>query len=744
MTYIGKYLIVRELGRGGMGVVFAARDPSLDRVVAIKLLNEHGEPERFLREAQVAAKVIHPNCVPIFDIGEHQGNPFIVMELVAGVSASEFLEKQGSLRWKTATRIVAAACRGLSAIHEAGIVHRDVKPANLLISKSGAVKVADFGLARVVGKHVPSLTGDQVVGTPHYMSPEQCWSEPVDPRSDIYSLGGTYFVLLTSQPPYHADHPLKIMFAHCNDPVPDPRSILPSVPESCAKVVLKAMAKAPADRYQSAREMLKALELILTSDTTDDSSSLDEDTPSPPAGLQTTKADVPAKAAHDWQHVAPGLRGQPTPAVLDEKTPRVEVDPEQIAQKQPEPPKQPEQAEKPPQEGSERRLTRRGLLVSVPLVLAATGVAGYFAFRKHEDAHTGDPQQGDSPKDNQPKDNQPKAGGKTDPVAKSPVRVPIRPVGAAVGDMNGIAVTDDGRWLAVALNDREKKVTGVKLFDRTLGDVDAVSWLWGTEPCEAVAFSPDGKWLAVATGQTGKVRVWSMENKQKVDIPQSGGGLADVLEFVSCVAFSPDNKLLAASIIKSFEPFVGFVRVWDVDKWTHLRDLKTFGHRPIRRIAFAPDGKILVAALQATREELQPLITAWDAPSGEHMKTRIKLTQATRGPCLAFARKEPLLAYSWLEGVELAQPRSFEPGTRFPTKDEPGGLALSHDGNLVAFSIRSTIHVLDTETGLGHTLEGQDEVINAIAFTADGKTLISGNTEGAVHEWVIPPPEPPS
>jgi serine/threonine protein kinase len=717
MTYIGKYLIVRELGRGGMGVVFAARDPSLDRVVAIKLLNEHGEPERFLREARVAAQVIHPNCVPIFDIGEHQGNPFIVMELVAGVSASEFLEKQGSLRWKTATRIVAAACRGLSAIHDAGIVHRDVKPANLLISKAGAVKVADFGLACVVGKHVPSLTGDQVVGTPHYMSPEQCWGESVDARSDIYSLGATYFVLLTSQPPYHADHPLKIMFAHCNDPVPDPRSILPSVPEACAKVILKAMAKAPAERYQSAREMFKAVEAILASENADEASELEEDTPSPPAGLQTTKADGPAKTATDWQHVAPGVRGQPTPTVTDEKTPRVEVQPEKYAQKQAEPATQPDEAEK-PQASNERRLSRRGLLLSVPLVVAATGVAGYFAFRRHEDTPT--------------------------QVTKSPVLVQKRNVGGAVGDMNGVAVSDDGYWLAVALNDEKKKVFGVKLFDRTLGEKPEISWLWNNEPCQAVAFSPDSKWLAVATGQAGKVRMWNVENKQPIDLPQSGGTPEEMWEFVSSVTFSPDNKLFAASIIKSFDPYTSFVRVWELEKWTHLRDLKIFGHRPIRRIAFAPDGKILVAALQATRDEQQPLIIALDAPTGEHMKTRIKLTQATRGPCIAFARKEPLLAYSWLEGVELARARSFEPGTRFPTGDEPGGLALSHDGNLVAFSIRSRIFVLDTETTQGQALEGQDEVINAIAFTADGKTLISGNTEGTVHEWVVPPPKPPS
>src|SRR5438309_4151681 len=124
MTHIGKYVVVRELGRGGMGVVYEARDPALDRPVALKLINGRADPERFLREAQSAAKVIHPNLVPIFDLGEHDGSPFLVMELVAGMTASEFLERRGPLRWKTATRIILAACRGMAAVHEAGLVHR--------------------------------------------------------------------------------------------------------------------------------------------------------------------------------------------------------------------------------------------------------------------------------------------------------------------------------------------------------------------------------------------------------------------------------------------------------------------------------------------------------------------------------------------------------------------------------------------------------------------------------------------
>src|SRR5262245_44865882 len=277
MNQIGKYVVVRELGRGGMGVVYEARDPALDRPVALKLVNEQSDPKRFLVEAKAAAKVIHPNLVPIFDLGQHEGRPFLVMELIHGMTAAEFLANRGVLRWKTATRIVAAACRGLAAVHEAGLIHRDIKPSNLLISKAGVVKVADFGLARMVAAGGPSLTGDQIVGTPHYMSPEQCLGEAVDARSDVYALGVTYYVLLTGRPPYHAERDLQILFAQCNDPVPNPRTVVPTVPATCAEVIGKAMAKRPADRYQTAREMLAALEPILAADRTEELAALTDD-----------------------------------------------------------------------------------------------------------------------------------------------------------------------------------------------------------------------------------------------------------------------------------------------------------------------------------------------------------------------------------------------------------------------------------------------------------------------------------
>src|SRR5262249_53573641 len=161
--------------------------------------------------------------------------------------------------WPEATRALADACRGLAATHAAGLLHRDIKPGNLLRGRDGVVKVTDFGLAKYAVATGHSLTTPGgVVGTPHYMAPEQCESKAVDARTDVYALGATYYALLTGHVPYAGAGPMEVMFAHCSGPVPDPRHVNPAVPEPCAAIVQKAMAKGPAARYAGPGEMLAA------------------------------------------------------------------------------------------------------------------------------------------------------------------------------------------------------------------------------------------------------------------------------------------------------------------------------------------------------------------------------------------------------------------------------------------------------------------------------------------------------
>ena len=265
---IGKYEVKEILGRGGMGVVYRAHDPAIDRDVAIKLLSEDLSSseavKRFLAEARAAGRLSHPNTVSIFEVGRMEQNLFIVMEFVSAGSVEDALAQHGAFSVAKASRIAADACKGLAAAHAVGLVHRDIKPANLLIAAGGIIKVADFGLVKVKSTSVGSITTPgQVMGTPHFMSPEQCEAKPVDLRSDIYSLGATYYSLLTGLKPYlDTDSVMQVMFAHCKADIPDPTETDDAIPRRCSAIVTRAMAKSPQDRYQSADEMLADLEAL--------------------------------------------------------------------------------------------------------------------------------------------------------------------------------------------------------------------------------------------------------------------------------------------------------------------------------------------------------------------------------------------------------------------------------------------------------------------------------------------------
>jgi serine/threonine protein kinase len=269
---LDNYLLTGVLGRGGMGVVYEAENVLLKRKAAIKLLpkeragNERAV-QRFLREAQAAARLNHPNVVGIYDVGCSGGECYIAMELVRGGNAEEFLDNHGRFHWREAVRVCADACKALAAAHGAGIVHRDIKPANIMRAHDGTVKITDFGLAKPSDDDASQkklTAANKILGTPHYLSPEQGRVRPMDHRTDIYSLGATFFALLTGRPPYERDGgALEVILAHCNEPVPDPRTLVPEIPEVCSVIVARAMAKEPDKRYQTAEELALDLEAAL-------------------------------------------------------------------------------------------------------------------------------------------------------------------------------------------------------------------------------------------------------------------------------------------------------------------------------------------------------------------------------------------------------------------------------------------------------------------------------------------------
>ena len=260
---VGRYRLLGVIGQGGMAEVQRAYDEQLDREVAVKLLHTRYTDDRsfllrFRREAQAAASLNHPNIVSVYDAGDDDGRPFIVMELVRGRSLREVTRSE-RLTAGRSIEIVGDSALALNYAHEHGLVHRDIKPGNILISQEGEVKVTDFGIARAVNAETITETA-AVFGTAAYVSPEQAQGEPVDRRSDVYSLGCVLYELLAGQQPFHADSPVALAYQHVSAmPVPPSHLSDESTPELDA-ITLKAMAKNPDDRYQTAREFNADLE----------------------------------------------------------------------------------------------------------------------------------------------------------------------------------------------------------------------------------------------------------------------------------------------------------------------------------------------------------------------------------------------------------------------------------------------------------------------------------------------------
>jgi serine/threonine protein kinase len=266
ITHLGRYEIISELGQGAMGVVYKARDPLIDRVVAIKTINlslaldEKDEYEqRFYQEARAAGRLSHHNIVTIYDVGKSGDVAYIAMEFLEGRELRDILnDTRGALPVDQAIDIVAQVAQGLAYAHEHGIVHRDVKPSNIMVVHDGHVKITDFGIARMASAAVRTQTG-MVLGSPKYMSPEQVVGKVTDQRSDIFSLGVMLYEMLTGRAPFAGENINAIMYQTLNAVPPQPSSLNPAVPEMLNFIVAKAIAKGVEDRYQNAREMANDL-----------------------------------------------------------------------------------------------------------------------------------------------------------------------------------------------------------------------------------------------------------------------------------------------------------------------------------------------------------------------------------------------------------------------------------------------------------------------------------------------------
>jgi serine/threonine protein kinase len=257
---LGRYEVLGELGQGAMGVVYKAKDPLIDRVVAIKTINlslamdEKEEYEgRFYQEAKAAGRLNHPNIVTIYDVGKSGDIAYIAMEFLEGRELRDILNEGALLPVDQVLNIVAQVAQGLAYAHEHDIVHRDVKPSNIMVIRDGHAKITDFGIARMASASVRTQTG-MVLGSPKYMSPEQVMGKSIDQRSDIFSLGVMLYEMLTGQAPFNGENVNAIMYQTLNAIPAPPNMLNPDVPEMVNFIVAKALAKGVEDRYQNAKD----------------------------------------------------------------------------------------------------------------------------------------------------------------------------------------------------------------------------------------------------------------------------------------------------------------------------------------------------------------------------------------------------------------------------------------------------------------------------------------------------------
>ena len=318
---IGPYQILQQLGQGGMATVYKAYHPSLDRYVAIKALHPAfmDDPNflaRFQREARVVAKLEHPNIVPIFDFAEHEGRPYLVMKYIEGETLKAALERN-PLPVEEILRVVEAVGSALAYAHQRGILHRDIKPSNVLLAADGQIYLADFGLARIAQSGETTLTSDRMVGTPQYISPEQAMSRPdLDARTDIYSLGVMLYEMVVGRVPFSADTPFAVIHDHIYSPLPPPRTINADVSPAVERVLLKALAKDPLDRFSGVSIFVEALRVAMREPSTAASETASPLSVSTPTSLPAQNPPTPPLSEAKTVLAKPGSRRWSTGRII--------------------------------------------------------------------------------------------------------------------------------------------------------------------------------------------------------------------------------------------------------------------------------------------------------------------------------------------------------------------------------------------------------------------------------------------
>jgi WD40 repeat protein len=726
-----RYRVVRLIGQGGMGAVYEAEHRVMQRPVALKVINRaytataHAV-ERFRREVRAAARLAHPNIVATHDAEDAGETHFLVMEYVEGVSLGRLVKERGPLPVAEACACVGQAALGLQHAHERGMVHRDVKPDNLIRCADGTVKVLDFGLAVLTAERGEGLTSTNVVmGTPDYMAPEQA-EDPrsADARADVYSLGCTLYHLLTGKVPYPAPTSLLKILAHREQPLPSVAETRPDMPAVVAAVLERMLAKKPEDRYQTAGAVAAALGPFLAER---------------PAAVSAALAmqgglDCPTEV---------GSR-RPTPGSSTLAVGSVR--------------------ESPYPSGPRRRVLRAVLaaLLFVGVALAGgvvyriqTGKGELVITTESDDVKVVITQGGklvdviDTKTDKlirlalrsgeyelelqgAPKGlklNIDKATltrgketlAKIERIEKKP-QEQVGEVRRFVGHTDvvwGVAFSPDGRYALSTSSDNS-----IRLWDLQRG-MEVRSYLGHIDHAHAVAFSPDGSEF-LSCSQDRTIRHWNLatgKELNRAELGEAGWMLADVV-------LSPDGKLaLAASSDKT-------LYLWDVKDWKAIRRFE--GHTEcVQRVVFSANGR---RALSASWDKTLRL---WDVETGKELQCfnghqgyviGVALSPDGRLALSSGHGDKPMRLWDVSTGKEL---RQFE-----GHQDNVNGVAFSPDGRLaLSGSSDRSIRLWEVATGKElHRFDGHQAGVYSVVFSHDGRYALSGSHDKTVRLWRLPDP----